>query len=126
MACEEFNFSESNNCSHVSVGKDFLYNVSVVDEDGATEDITGDVFELIIKDMIDGSVLLTLNNTLVLDTTGFYVNDAGTGDMDMRITATDTIIVGGGVFRYEWNRTSSSGFIKLEGYGTMQFSDRRI
>lgn len=126
MACEEFNFSESNQCSHVSVGKDFLYSVSVVDEEGEPEDISGDTFDLIIKDVIDGTTLLVLTNVLVPDTTGFYVNNAFLGDVDMRITAADTVAVGEGVFRYEWNRTISGGFIKLEGYGTMQFSDRRI
>lgn len=126
MACEEFNFSETNGCSHASVGKDFLLNVLVTDEDGAVEDITNSTFELIIKDYIGGATLLTLNNTGTLDTTGFYYNDAPNGDMDMRITDTDTATLGQGVYRYEWNKTTATGFVTLEGYGTFQFLDRRV
>ncbi len=126
MSCERFDFSESNDCSHASVGKDFLFNVLVSDGDGDVEDISNDTFELVIKDEVGGATLLTLSNTVTPNATGFYYNDAVNGDMDMVITDTDSITVGEGVWQYEWNRTDSNGLISLEGYGTFQFIDRRV
>lgn len=126
MACEDFNFEEANGCTHASVGMTFHYNILVKDEAGSAQPITGDLFSMVIMDAAGGNELLELVNTTDPLLSGFYVNDAATGDVDITITSADTIAIGAGVHSYQLVRTRASGEVILEGYGLFQFIDRRV
>ena len=125
MACEEFNFSRDNECTHVNIGCRFLYNITSKDADGNPEPITGQTFNFKIVDA-EGSVLLELNNTITQYTTGFYINDDLLGDFDMYIAEAQSSLMAEGSYDYIFTRTLASGDKKLEGYGIIQFIDRGV
>ncbi len=125
MSCNEFNFTESNECTHALVGIDFLYRISATNDQGEAEDVSDQDFELVVMDRVGGNQLLVLSNVLLQNETGFFFH-SNIGQIDMRITNSDTILVGEGTYPYYFKRTESSGRVREESYGVFQFIDRRV
>lgn len=121
-SCNAFNF-ECATCTHVTVGVDYVYTLTFIDEDGPI-DLTGSTLSGEIKDQLGGTLLLNLPQVFNDSTTGFYIPDATTGEINFQITQADTITVGEGIFPYEIILTNSGGkdFVFME--GTIQFIDR--
>jgi len=122
MACSEFNFKVAD-CTNVDVGYHFTKDLSVSDSNGVT-DLTNLEFVMVIKDRLDGTTLLTLNEVNDELTTGFYIPNPTTGLIQMIITDTDSTTVGGGYFPYEMIQTDALSHSEIFMQGNIQFFTR--
>lgn len=117
--CEKVDFTESNECSNLTIGFDFTLNGTVSTE-GVAEDITGRTYTLTIKDGIGGTTLLTATNRVDFAGTGFWLNDPTNGLFKLRIAVADVATIGEGTHVYEITETDTAGIVSPFSYGAMQ------
>jgi hypothetical protein len=122
MACSEFNFKVAD-CTNVDVGHHYTRDLSVSGSTGIT-DLTTLEFVMVVKDRLDGTILLTLNEVNDNLTTGFYIPAPTTGVIHMIITDTDSTAVGSGYFPYEMLQTDALGHSEIFMQGNLQFFTR--
>lgn len=122
MGCGLFNF-QATTCTQVDVGFDFTQVLSYTDTGGAV-DITGMTFQLIVKDALAGSALLTLNHVGDDISTGLYIADPSTGVIQVVIIDADTSGIAAGEYPYQMTKTLADGKISIFMQGTMGFVDR--
>lgn len=125
MSCEELDFTEQNDCSHLTLGCDFTLN-GTVERDGAAEDIAGRIYNLTIKDRKGGTILLTATNRADFNGTGFWLNDPNSGLFKLRITVADVATIGEGTHVYEISETDTSGIVSPFSYGAIQVKSGNI
>lgn len=124
MICSEFNFKTLNECTQIDIGYDFESVFTYEDSNDKAIDITGFTFEMIIKDALAGSTVLTLaivNNNL---STGFYIPNPTLGIINMQITATDTGSIDPGDYPYEMTSTDTDSKVVIFMQGILQFFER--
>ena len=123
MGCNELDF-QSNTSTQVDKDFDFSASQAYTASAGDAIDVTNDTFVLIIKDALDGSALLTLNEVGDNLTTGLYIPSPTSGIINIQITDTDVGTIAAGSYPYEMNRTDSDSKLFIFMQGTVQFSDR--
>ena len=121
--CNLFNF-QTGTCTQVDKDFDFLVSFAISDSGGNPIDLTNDTFQMIIKDSLGGSVLLTLNEVGDNVTTGIYIPSPTSGVLAIQITDTDVTATATGVYPYEMTRTDTDSKIFPFAQGTIEFSDR--
>ena len=123
MLCSEFNF-EPITCTHITKGKDFDRPLTYTNDDGSAGDLTSQTLQLIMKDGLSGSTLLTLNHVGDNLTTGFYIPTPTNGIVNMQLTDTTTAGLTVGVYPYEITRTDSDSKVFIWMQGTIEVFDR--
>lgn len=123
MSCSEFNF-QTGTCT--AVDKDFNFSkvMTVRDLDNIIVDLTGIVFQLVVKDSLGGLVLFTLDHVGDNLTTGLYIPNPSSGVINIQITQSDVASQAAGVYPYEMTKTDTDGLLTIFSQGTLQFSDR--
>lgn len=124
MKCNTFNFEvASDPCSNVKVGFDFAFT-AFYNLVGVGVDISDDTFEMTIKDVVGGSVILTLPEVLDNITTGLFIPTPIGGKIFIQIMEADTTTVGAGKFPYEMTKVDSDNLKTIFMQGTIEFIDR--
>ena len=121
--CSLFNF-QTGKCTQADKDFDFLVSFSLTDSARNPIDITGDTFQLLIKDVLGGSTLLTLEEVVDNVTTGLFIPSPTTGVIAIQITKIDVTGVPAGIYPYEMTRTDSDGKIFIFAQGTFEFFNR--
>jgi hypothetical protein len=91
---------------------------------GAVVPLTGQTFEMTIKDTNGGTVLLTMPIVTDKITTGIYIPSPTDGIMFLQIMRADSVTVGEGYFPFEIIRTDSDGLLSVYITGEIQFYTR--
>ena len=123
QGCSSYNF-QTGACTNANKDFDFLVTFSVTDVNKDPVPLTGDVFQLVIKDDLNGAVLLTLDHVVDNVSTGIYIPSPTTGVISIQITDTDVATVPAGVYPYQMAKTDSDGKITVFAQGTFQFYNR--
>jgi hypothetical protein len=123
MLCSEFNF-QTGTCSQVTKDFDFEKVLTYTDSSGVVIPITTDTFVMVIKDALDGSILLTLPEVGDNVTTGLYIPTPTSGVINIQITDTDVTALAVGIYPYEMTITDTDGKVDIFAQGTIQVIDR--
>ena len=123
MGCSEFNF-QTGTCTQVDKDFDFMKIMTVKDSAGVIVDLTGLVFEFIIKDALGGSAILTLNHVLDNISTGLYIPNPASGVINIQIIKATAASIAAAVYPYEMTKTDTDSLETIFAQGTIQFSDR--
>ena len=123
VLCSNFDFNNST-CTQVDIGFDYTISLTHNDALGNPIDLTSFTFQMIIKDGLAGSTLLTLNEVATDLLTGLYIPSPTTGVIRLQITDTDTALIAVGVYPYEFTQTDTDSEVKIFMQGTIQFFDR--
>lgn len=122
--CNNFNFSEETDpCTNVKIGFNFSQSAEY-QNNNTPIDITSDTFQMVIKDSLGGTILLTLNEVGDTMTTGLYIPMPALGLIFIQIMAADSLLVGEGIFPYEMTRTDPDGLLHIFMQGTIEFTNR--
>lgn len=120
MGCSEFNF-QSGTCSQVDIEFDYINVMTFTDEAGAI-DLTGFVLAGTVKDVLGGTILLSLAIVGDDQTTGFYIPTLTDGVINFIIKKEDVLTAG--VYPYEFVLTNPSSDQSIFMQGTIQFANR--
>ena len=90
MSCSEFNF-QTGTCTEVEKDFNFAKVMTVRDLDNVIVDLTGLTFQLVVKDILAGSVLFTLDHVGDNLTTGLYIPNPSSGVINIQIIKHVTI-----------------------------------
>ena len=123
IGCSAFNF-QTGTCTQVDIGFDFAKVLTYTDADGTAIPLTDLVFQMLIKDELGGTVLLTLDEVGTNLLTGLYIPSPLSGVINIQITDTDTSTVPKGVYPYEITVTDADGKKDIFMQGSIQFFDR--
>jgi len=123
--CNVVNFERTDDpekCTQVDIGSDWNRPIKQVKlSTGDPIDITGITYQMIIKDVKGGSVLLTLDHVGAILLQGIYIPTPANGEMFLQIPDDVSTSIGGGVYPFEIMQTSASGFKKMFINGTIEF-----
>ena len=125
MGCSNFDFKDISDDKCYALIEDMDYSCGLtIKADGVVQDITGNTYQMLIKDRNDGTILLDLGNEADTTVSGFYLDEPSNGHLFLTIINTDVTALGVGSFVYDIVETDTNSVKSLYMQGTVQVKAR--